>query len=323
MSSAKPTDDTDAHADLKSSQPMKYAAMLLCLILVWAGCLLPQNAPRLPEEAFDWQGHRGARGLLPENTIPAFIKALELGMTTLELDLAVSADSQLVVSHEPWLSPQICRKADGTPLEGPHARWNIFAMPAAALDSFDCGSHGHPAFPTQQPYPATKPLFDSVVFAVRQWCAARHRPLPWFNVEIKSRPEWDDRFTPQPETFVRLVLQAIDRLELHGHLNIQSFDLRVLRHAHALAPELPLALLIDTGGSVQQQVDALGFTPAIYSPYYKLVTAQTVRACRRLGMKLIPWTVNEPEEMCALIRLGVDGIITDFPDRAAALRCSP
>ncbi len=97
--------------------------------------------------------------------------------------------------------------------------------------------------------------------------------------------------------------------------------MRVLRLLRQQAPQLPLALLIDTSGTVYQHVEALGFTPEIYSPYYRLVTAQTVRACHELGMRLIPWTVNEPEDMCALIRLGVDGIITDYPDRAAALQC--
>ncbi len=291
------------------------------LLLALCGCQRNQSATSMNAKPFDWQGHRGARGLLPENTIPAFLRALELGMPTLELDLVVSADSQLVVSHEPWLSPKICRKADGTPLTEAHEDWNIFRMPAAALDSFDCGSMGHPDFPQQQPMAVHKPLLDSVVAAVRRWCAAHERPLPWFNIELKTRPEWDDRFTPSPETFVRLALDAVERLGLEGHCNIQSFDMRVLRLLRQQAPELPLALLIDTSGTVYQHVEALGFTPEIYSPYYRLVTAQTVRACRELGMRLIPWTINEPEDMCALIHLGVDGIITDYPDRATALQC--
>ncbi len=295
------------------------------MVLLWiaaGGCHRNPSATSMDAPAFDWQGHRGARGLLPENSVPAFLRALELGMTTLELDLVVSADSQLVVSHEPWLSPKICRTADGTPLSENAEAWNLFRMPAAALDSFDCGSWGHPDFPQQQPMRVHKPLLDEVVAAVRQWCSAHGRALPWFNIELKTRPEWDDRFTPQPETFVALALEALDRLGLKGHCNIQSFDMRVLRMLHRQAPELPLALLIDTSGTVYQQVEALGFTPAIYSPYYRLVTARTVRACRELGMRLIPWTVNESSDMCALIRLGVDGIITDYPDRAAALECN-
>ncbi len=293
----------------------------LCWILVWTGCQSPDTPPHATTDPFDWQGHRGARGLLPENTIPAFLKALELGMTTLELDLAVSADSQLIVSHEPWLSPKICRKADGTPLSPPDTAWNIYHMPADALRQFDCGSWGHPDFPEQQAMAAHKPTLDAVVSAVRQWCHTHNKPLPRFNIEIKSRPEWDGHFTPPPKVFVHLVLQVLERLSLLQHSNIQSFDPRVLRHVRTMAPQLPLAFLIDSAGTVAQQLDRLGFIPEIYSPYYRLVTAHTVKACHERGMKIIPWTVNDPDQMCVLIQLGVDGLITDYPNRAAQLSC--
>ena len=156
---------------------------LFCLFFcLFSDCHTPQyNTPKMP---FDWQGHRGARGLLPENTIPAFIKALELGVTTLELDLAVSKDSQLIVSHDPWLNPDICQNADNTRLSKEEAENRlIWRMTVDEIKKYDCGSLGNPRFLTQQRMRVFKPTLAEMVEAVTAYCKENNRPLPYFNTD--------------------------------------------------------------------------------------------------------------------------------------------
>ncbi len=270
---------------------------------------------------FDWQGHRGARGILPENTVPAFLKALEYPVTTLELDLAVSRDSQLVVSHEPWMSHHICRHPDGRPVtEAEEDSLLLFQLSYEEVRQFDCGSRGNARFPEQEAMATGKPTLREVVEAVRAYCEREGREPPAYNIEIKSRPEWDGERTPTPEVFAQLVLQEIERLGIAGHTCIQSFDVRALQAVHRLDPQITTALLIENPRGVQTNLEALGYTPAIYSPYYKLLAANVVDTIHDLGMRVIPWTVNDPAEMRTLIEMGVDGIITDYPNRIAAAK---
>lgn len=266
---------------------------------------------------FDWQGHRGARGLAPENTTTAFLKALEYAeVTTLELDVAVSADSQVVVSHEPWMSETICSHPDGRAVEATEARsLNLHQMRYAEIQGFDCGQRGHERFPEQRKQTAEKPLLREVISTVDAYCKKHRRPLPRFNIEVKSKPEWDGIYTPVPDVFARLVLAEIDAAGIRSRTCVQSFDKRALQAMQQLAPKITMALLIEDAAGVEAQLAQLGFTPNVYSPYYQLVTAHLVQAVHEAGMRIIPWTVNETEVMQSLMELGVDGIITDYPDR--------
>lgn len=266
---------------------------------------------------FDWQGHRGARGLAPENSVAAFLRALEYPeITTLELDVAISADSQVVVSHEPWMSETICTHPDGRAVEEVEAKsLNLHRMRYEEIQGFDCGQRGHVRFPEQQKQATVKPLLRDVIAATDAYCKKYRRPLPRFNIEIKSEPEWDGIYTPAPDEFARLVLAEIDAAGIRNRTCIQSFDKRALQAVQRLAPKLTLALLIEDADGVGAQLEALGFKPAVYSPYYQLVTAHLVQAVHEAGMRIIPWTVNETETMKSLIALGVDGIITDYPNR--------
>jgi len=266
---------------------------------------------------FDWQGHRGARGLLPENTVPAFLKALEYPrVKTLELDLAVSQDSQLIVSHEPWMSHHICSHPDGRPVtEAEEDGLLIFQMSYHSVKQYDCGSRGNPRFPEQQAQPAYKPLLREVVQEADAFAKQQQRPLPRYNIEIKLEPEYDGGKAPGPQAFARLVLEALRRLEIAERSCVQSFDVRPLQRLHRMDSSITTALLIDNPNGVAVNLEALGYTPEIYSPYYKMVTANVVKTVHEKGMKIIPWTVNDTTAMKALIELGVDGIITDYPDR--------
>ncbi len=292
----------------------KWSLALFTLLLIT--CKPLENKPVNIPPTFDWQGHRGARGLAPENTVPAFLRALQYPqVTTLELDLAVSKDHQLIVSHEPWFNPDICLRPDGSRLSAQEAEgvW-LYRLTAAEIRAYDCGRLRHPRFPEQVPQSAHKPTLREVVEAVRQ--AYPDRPVRW-NLEIKSRPEWDGIRTPPVDTFARLVVEEITALGLRNACTVQSFDLRALRAVRAQDADQPLALLVENALGPEKNLQRLGFTPAIYSPYYALVSRKTVRFCHQRGMKLIPWTVNDPGAMRRLVQLGVDGIITDYPNRIA------
>ncbi|MAT53794.1 MAG: glycerophosphodiester phosphodiesterase [Saprospirales bacterium] len=269
--------------------------------------------PILPE--FDWQGHRGCRGLLPENTIPAFLKALEYPVTTLELDLAVSKDRQLIISHDPWMHEGICSKPDGDTVTKSEAKQlKIFEMTYEEIKGFDCGSHGNPRFPQQKPMKVYKPSFRDIVQAVKTWTSELARPLPQFNIEIKSKPAWDNVYTPEPEAFVDLLLEEIEELGIEKNVCIQSFDVRPLQILHRKKPDIKIALLIENMGSIKSNLEKLGFQPAIYSPYYKLLRRRHIRKLHRMGIAVIPWTVNTVKAMKRLRKKGVDGIITDYPN---------
>jgi len=292
------------------------------LALALAGCRFGGAGGADGVPRFDLQGHRGARALWPENSIPGFLGALDLGVTTLELDVVVSADRRVVVSHEPWFSSAFSTTPNGTRVaketERKHA---IFALPYAEVRRYDVGRRGNPAFPRQQALATFKPTLDEVFTASDRHARAVGRALPRYNVELKSNPEWDGRLTPPPAEFVALVLAVIERSDAAARTNIQSFDPRILREVRRAAPSMPLAYLV--GGSEPRDVDRdlaeLGLRPDVYSPAHELVDAKLIRRCHELGMRVIPWTVNEPARMRELMALGVDGLITDTPDLALPL----
>lgn len=274
-------------------------------------CKTSKPAVTAPAD-FDWQGHRGCRGVMPENTVPAFLKALDYPeVTTLELDLAVSKDNQLIVSHEPWFNPAICRQPNGDSIPRRDAeQFLIYQKTVAEIQGFDCGSWGNPRFPEQQKIKTYKPTLREVVEAVR----AKRPNIRW-NIEIKSQPEWDGVRHPPIEEFVRLVITELKTLGIEKNATVQSFDVRALQAMHRQAPEIRLAFLIENVRGFDFNLEKLGFTPTIYSPYYQLVSKKLVRKCHAKNIKLIPWTVNDVPSMRGLIHLGVDGIITDYPNR--------
>lgn len=267
----------------------------------------------MPRVGFDWQGHRGCRGLMPENSLPAFLHALDFPeVVTLELDLAVSKDNQLIVSHEPWFNPAICLTPGGDSIPHRDAEKNlIYQFTATEIRAFDCGSLGNARFPQQQKQPTYKPTLAEVVAAVRAKAAGR--TLRW-NIEIKSQPEWDGLRHPPVEEFVRLTIAELKTLGLEKEANIQSFDVRALQAMHRQAPHIRLAFLIENVWSMATNLKKLGFTPQIYSPYYQLVSKKLVRNCHAKNIQVIPWTVNDVASMRGMIQLGVDGIITDYPN---------
>ncbi|AQG82294.1 glycerophosphodiester phosphodiesterase [Spirosoma montaniterrae] len=269
----------------------------------------------LAQPALDRQGHRGCRGLMPENTIPAMKKALDLGVTTLELDVVISKDKQVVVSHDTYMVADIATRPDGTPVtKADEKSINLYQLTYDEIKRFDVGRRPHPQFPQQQNFPAYKPLLAELIDSVETYAKAKGMPQPRYNIEIKSNPATDGVYHPAPAEFVKLVMDVIGSRKLGTRFNIQSFDVRPLQLIHQQVPDVALAYLTANPKTLAENLTTLGFKPAIYSPYYKTVTPEMVKACHEQGLKIIPWTVNTKPEIDTLIGLGVDGIITDYPN---------
>ncbi|MFO7744009.1 MAG: glycerophosphodiester phosphodiesterase [Psychroflexus sp.] len=299
---------------------MKYLIMLLLTLPTLNA--QAQNGKAISKSTtykFDLQGHRGARGLSPENTLQAFQKALELGVNTLELDLAITRDKQIVVSHEPWMNADICLDADGNDIEKANEKsFNIYQMTYEEVKAFDCGSKYNPAFPEQELESAYKPLLKEVLHMADS-LSKNHGQKINYNIELKSLPEGDDVYHPTPAEFVRLVMDLLQQETDMNRVNLQSFDFRILRELNTSYPEVRLAALV-YNSDLETALADLGFVPEIYSPYFPLVNKKLVNDAHDYGMKVIPWTVNEYEQMKTQLKYGVDGLITDYPDLALKLR---
>jgi glycerophosphoryl diester phosphodiesterase len=264
---------------------------------------------------FNWQGHRGARGLLPENTIPAFIKALDFPIQTLECDVAISENGLVIISHEPYFSAEISTKPDGTFVDEEEAKeLRLYEMTYEEIKEYDVGSRVHPRFPDQQQMSVYKPSLGEAVREIQAFCAITKKPQPHWNIEIKSHPEMDGIYTPTPEVFVDVLVDELKKYGIYQLTNLQSFDIRVLKVLHEKYPDMPLALLVENEEGHEKNLAKLDFIPEIYSCYYKFLTKEIVEDLHQKGMKVIPWTVNTRAEMDALIEMGVDGIITDYPN---------
>lgn len=266
------------------------------------------------------QGHRGARGLYPENTVPAFIGAIKLGVNTVELDVVITKDNKVLVSHEPYMNDGFCRQVDGKPLTGDvKQEYNIYKMTYAETQAYDCGQWGNAKFPGQQKIAVHKPLLSDVIDSVEDYVREHNLKKVNYNIEIKCAAAGDDVMHPKPDVFAKLVYDVIKQKGILDHCNIQSFDVRSLQEIHKLDAKLPIALLVADLHNLKKNLEQLGFIPYAYSPYYMLVNKKLAKQCHKAGVKLIPWTVNDEKKMVKLKELGIDGIITDYPDKAIKL----
>ncbi len=241
-------------------------------------------------------GHRGARALRPENTIPAFKYAIAQGVDFLELDVAVTKDNVAVVSHDPMINPDIC--------SGPKTGIPIHTLTLAQLNEYDCGAKQNPGFKTQVPVPGTHiPTLDEVL-------ALSRGNTVGFNVETKifaDRPE----LTPGPEEFTGMILDLVRKHGLQKRVILQSFDPRTLLVMKKLDPAIPRSALFETDRKWPEV--AQEFEATILSPLYTLVTKERVSWAHSAGLQVAPWTVDKPDDWPKLADAGVDAIITDDP----------
>ncbi len=296
---------------------------MLVLVCSCSGSKKTQNTgmatakPLYTPETFDKQGHRGCRGLMPENTIPAMIHALGMGVTTLEMDVVFTKDKKMILSHEPFFNHEISTKPDGSLVTvKEESSLNIYQMDYAEVQRYDVGLKPHPRFPRQEKMKAVKPLLADVFEAVKQYMMLARRPFPYYNIETKTQPLTDTIYHPGPAEFVDSLMTLIREKQLEEHVIIQSFDFRTLQYLHLHYPSIKTAMLIEDYDkrTLEEQLKALEFTPTIYSPAYQLVNETLLKKCHALNMKVIPWTVNEKTKIDELKKMGVDGIITDYPD---------
>ncbi len=266
---------------------------------------------------FDKEGHRGCRGLMPENTIAAFKKAIDLGVTTLEMDAVITKDKKVILSHEPFFNHEITTKADGSFVkENEEKSLNIYEMSFEQTQQFDVGLKAHPRFPKQQKMKAHKPTLSDVIDSAEAYTKTKSLPAIQYNIETKSTPATDNIYHPKPEEFVDLLMAVIKEKKIQERVIIQSFDIRTLQYIHKKYPSVKTAYLYEPPSikSFNVRLKELGFTPTIYSPDQNTVTNAIVKECKELGIKLIPWTVNDLAKMKELKGMGVDGIISDYPD---------
>jgi glycerophosphoryl diester phosphodiesterase len=289
-------------------------------------------------QGFDLQGHRGARGLMPENTLPGFARALSIGVSTLELDLAVTRDFQVVVIHDPRFEPKIARDADGAWLQ--QSSPSIHSMTLDTVRTYDVGRL-NPASKYAQGYPdqqavdgSTVPtlgeVFDLVIKSGNQQVR--------FNMEIKINPERTE-LTHAPGEFAQAVIDVIRAYNMESRTTVQSFDWRALREVQGIAPDITTSYLTadqkwlsnlqtgrpgaspwlngldvdDFAGSAARAIKAAG--GGIWSSYHREVSVDSIKLAHELGLTVNVWTVNDRARMRELIAMGVDGIITDYPDR--------
>lgn len=276
--------------------------------------------PFLRAMDFEIQAHRGARAFFPENTLQAFCKAADIGVRVLELDLVVTKEEEIIVSHDPWLSAPHCSAPDGRPLgSDDRMRYIMYTMSYADIAAFDCG-RPDPSFPRQQRVASFKPLLTSVFGTVDAYMAsAGMKGRMVYNLEIKSWPGSDGVFHPPPGRYAGLVVRVVEEAGLSERVRIQSFDYRVVREAWKLNPELIYGLLIDEREHAGRFLHELGFVPRYVNPRFSLVDLQMAQYLHTRGISMIPWTVNRPEEMLAMKRFGAAGIITDYPEIALTL----
>lgn len=264
--------------------------------------------------AFDWQGHRGARGLYPENTLGAMELALNYPIKTLEFDVVVTKDKKIILSHEPWMSHVICKTPEGKKIKG--KEYNIYQMNLVEVQAFDCGTLPHPDFPQQKKIKSVKPTLEDVVTGIEKQLKDKKRAAISYNIEIKSSLENEKSgFQPAYQEFSELVISELRKHLTLDRFSIQSFDWRVLQYLHHKHPDIRLVALKYGSFEVEGVIKELGFKPWAFSPWFKDLTEEKVIAWQKKQVLVIPWTVNEMSDLKTIKELGVDGIITDYPDR--------
>jgi glycerophosphoryl diester phosphodiesterase len=260
-------------------------------------------------------GHRGARGLYPENTIQSFLYAAGLVLDGIELDVVISKDDKVVVSHESWMNPKTCTKPDNSKVSFLR-RKNLYRMNYEDIKKYDCGLRGNSGFPEQKKMPAYKPLLAEVIEQVEAFVKQNNLPLPVYIIEIKSMWITDDELHPTPLEFVRLVLAELLPFHINNRILIQSFDMRPLNILHENNPGFMLGMLVRSPRFIKRRMKSLQFTPDTCGTNYKLTSEKWVKKIHDWGMKSLVWTENEKGDMLNHLKMGVDGIITDYPDKA-------
>lgn len=282
------------------------------------------NTALLMDCSFDLEGHRGARGLLPENTIMAYKAGIDHGVTTIEMDTCITKDLQVVMSHDPYLNPDFCLGPQGETIANESiamTQYKIYEMEYETLAKCDCGINGNKNFPEQKKISAFKPTLSQVFTEIETYIRKNKQKRVMYNIETKTRKERDNIFHPAPEVFVDLLYDVIAKHKMQQRVIIESFDVRTLQLMRQKDPSIPLSLLVDKANNFdfRKKLKELGFPPEYYSPHYSLMNEEIMSYMRENKIKVVPWTPNTVDEIKQLLDLGVDGIITDYPNFSSVL----
>lgn len=284
--------------------------LLLISLTSFAMTCKPETGQK-SNQKIDVQGHRGCRGLMPENTVAGFLHAIDLGVNTLEMDVVVSKDRIVIVSHEPHFNEEITTKPNKTYLTKDEAdQSNLFAMDFAEIQRYDVGLKPHPRFPNQVKLAAAKPSLEEVIKS----CEKKSEGKIQYNIEIKRTEGGDHKVQPSMPEFTDLVIQLIDETGIKERTTLQCFDPEVLNHIYIHRKDIKTILLVENLASMADNLNQLNHKPFAYSPAYKLVNQQMVDELHNKQIRLVPWTVNDSLAVATLIEMGVDGIISDYPD---------
>lgn len=293
---------------------------VLCVAFVFSSCGSSKSIST-SQTTFDKQSHRGGRGLMPENTIAAMKMAIDYG-TTLELDLQMSKDKKIVVSHDPFFNSDFGLTPEGKEMKKQDGRSRmLFNMTYDSIRKYDVGLKPHPLFPRQQKIAAHKPLLSALIDSAEAY-AAKKKHINHYNIEIKSRTYLDGIAYPSVDEFVDAAMKIVNDKGIGSRTMMQSFDVRALRLLHERYPNQKTSFLVlkNNKNDVEGYLSELGFKPAVFSPEHSLVTKELVDGFHQIGVLVIPWTVNDLKELQRLKDLGVDGIITDYPDLFSQLK---
>jgi glycerophosphoryl diester phosphodiesterase len=294
---------------------------VMALIAVACAPVKKNNSSAMP--TFDFEAHRGGRGLMPENTIPAMRNAVGMEkVQTLEMDVVITKDGQVLVSHDPYFNANITTTPEGkylTAAEG--QKLILYQLNYNEIKKYDVGIKPHPDFARQQKIAAQKPLLADLVDAAEAEAKARNRTIH-YNIEIKSKKTTDNTHHPEPAIFTEKLIAVLKEKNILERCIVQSFDMRPLQELHKKYPAVKTSFLIDKDGGdkVDEQLAKLGFTPTVYSPVYTIVTQAVIDACHRNKMQIVPWTVNTKEEIQKLVDMNADGVISDYPDLFNAIK---
>lgn len=263
-------------------------------------------------------GHRGARGSFPENTIRSFLFAIECDVSAVEMDIVISSDNKIVVSHEPWFNPPTCTNPLGKEISGKN-QGNFYQMSYDEIRRFDCGKKGNPDFPDQKLMVAHKPLLSEAIEACEDFIKKKKLNPITYNIEIKSEREWYGKFQPFPEKYIDLVLRELETLNVSEKCMLQSFDPNILNAINSMNKKITTGLLVENIATLKENLRNLNFVPAYYNPFFELINEKLVKDIHIAGMKILAWTVNSKEDMIRIASLGVNGIITDYPEIAVQI----
>lgn len=257
-------------------------------------------------------GHRGLPSRFPENSTKGFVEAAKSGISGIEMDVVVSKNEEVILSHEPWFAHRICETPEGADYG------NIFQCETEKVQSVNCGKIPLAEVPGRKPDFTPKPLLSDVIKAVEAVDRGSEPPVEYF-IELKSSPEVEFIYVPEHRRFADLVVQTALEHAPAERINIQSFDFRVLRHVKARYPQVACVLLTETEGSPEEKIMELGFIPKMYGCRHDLIDDSGSEYLKENGIKLIPWTVNDPDSAIRLIELGAHTLITDFPEQMMKL----